>query len=143
DEARLLLLERQRTTAVLRVIDLESGNREVWSRRIRLWASKLAFSRASRQWQLLGWNDSGDLASVAGRIGEETASEEQWKSAGTDMNEIEPLALSNGNVLAIETRFISSRRAAGPLQLWAAAMIPPAMRSESQLWTIGRQGRAA
>jgi heat shock protein HtpX len=140
DRGRLLLLERHRTTAALRLVDLESGNREIWSRRVRIWAGALSISRLSNTWRLLGMNESGNLSSVVGRIGEDTASEEQWKSPGTGMSHVVPLAVSNGELLAVETRYASSLPTTG-LQLWAAAMTQSAPHSESQLWMIGRHGR--
>jgi hypothetical protein len=138
DEGRLLLLERQRTGAVLRVVNLERGSREIWSRPVALRAGSVSIDRSSNRWQLLGWNDAGDIVSVTGRIGEDATSEERWKSPGMAI-QLQPFAVSDRNVLAIETRSSSSRftRALGP---WAP-LIRPATGTESRLWTVGPESR--
>jgi len=141
DESRLLLLERQRTSTVLRLVDLEHQNREVWSRPVRVWSGRLSFSPVSRRWQILGWNESGEFAAVSGRIGEDTVSEQQWTSPDADNDEIEPLAVSHGRLVAVENRFMAGRTATGILRLWAAAMTPSMPMMESQLWLIGPKGR--
>src|SRR5439155_1194966 len=103
DETHLLLLEQQKTSSVLRLIDLEHQNRAVWSRPIHLLSRRLSFSRPSQRWQILGWNEAGDLAGVAGRIGDQAVSEQQWE---TDMDEIAPLTAWNGNVIVEESRLV-------------------------------------
>ena len=140
DETRLLLLERRKTSAVLRLIDMDQHNREVWSRQIPLWSGRLSFSRRSQRWQVLGWNEAGDLAGVDGRIGVDSVREQAWKTPGTETDEIEPLAVSNGTLIAVENRFVGGLPT-GALQLWAAAMMRSTPRSQSELWTIGPQGR--
>jgi hypothetical protein len=138
NDARLLLLERQRSAAVLRLLAFEgSGGREVWSRRLPLWAVRLSFDRASATWHVLGRDEADDVVRVSGRIGEDNVSEERWSGRGLADADIR--SVSNGAVLAIETRYTSSRLVNRLFGAWAPLM-PSVGRTESRFWSIEDSG---
>jgi Zn-dependent protease with chaperone function len=136
-DGRLLLLDRQRGAAVLRDIDLEHGNRELWSRRVPLWASRFSFSPSSNRWQLLGLDETGSFVSYTGRIGEDVSREGPWRLQDLQAGDAEPLAVSNGEVLAIETRSHSGSPAG--YGAWIPSFRPAAL-TQSRLWKVGAQG---
>jgi Zn-dependent protease with chaperone function len=138
-EGRLLLLERQRSATLLRLVDLERGGREAWSRRVPLWAVRLSFDGSSNTWHLLGWNDADDIVSVSGGTGGDHVREERWRAHGIE--DVNALSVSNGAVLALETQYRSSRLFDGTFRRWAP-LIEPAIRTESRFWTIGRQDQS-
>ena len=141
DEGRLLLLGRQRSATVLRVVDLESGNREVWSRRLPLWAVRLSFNRTSGAWRLLGWNDTGDIASVAGQVGQTAMREERWTVPASDVEGLETLAVSKGNVLTLETEYPPNPLGYGLFGRWTP-LIQPVPRTKSRFWAVGQHHRS-
>jgi heat shock protein HtpX len=148
EEGRLLLLERQRTGVVLRLIDLQSAAHEVWAKRVSMASGRLAVSPASGMWRLLGWDDEGNIASISGHVGEDAITEARWKSPASDTDEVEPLATSGPHLLAVENRStypgygygygpsttLGAARVA--LHTWAALMRSTSL-SETRLWTIG------
>ncbi len=138
DDARLLLLERQRSATLLRLLTLDGGGREVWSRRLPLWAVRLSFDRSTNSWYVLGRDDADDIIRVSGRISEDNVREERWSGLGIE--EADVRSVSNGAVLAIETRYTSSRFENRLLGVWAP-LIPPVGRSESRFWSIENSGR--
>jgi Zn-dependent protease with chaperone function len=138
DDARLLLLERQRSATLLRLLALDRVSREVWSRRLPLWAVHLSFDRATATWHLLGRNEADDIIRVSGRIGEDDVREEQWSGRG--LQDADVRSVSNGAVLAIETRYTSSRFENRLFGAWSP-LIPSVGRSESRFWSIDDNGR--
>ena len=77
-----------------------------------------------------------------GRIGAEEVSEQRWKSPSDGVNNLETLAVSNGEVLALETRYLTGPFDRGRLRVWAA-MMRSGLRTESRLWTVGGHGGSA
>ena len=139
DEGRLMLLERQRASAVLRVIDLAAGNRTVWSLPVSLRSWGLSVDRASRTWRVFGHAENGDLASAAGRIGERTIHEERWKSPADGGYGVQALAVSKGALLALETRYLGGLLDRTPFWYWTARQeFGP--RVESRFSTIDDRG---
>ena len=139
EEGRLLLLERQRSASVLRLIDLHQENRDVWSLRVPLSAADLLFDGASSEWRLLGWNEDRDIVSAAGTIGVDGVREERWKTPVEDIDNLEALSVSRGEVLALETQRRSRFPVSGP-SWWLAAMVQPSLRAESRFWTVSQNG---
>ena len=143
DEARLLLLDRQPEASVLRVVDLEGGGGEAWSRRVPLSSVHLSFARSSQRWRLLGWNEDGDIASVEGHVGDDASRETRWKPPESDVDNVQVLSVSGGgDVLAFETRYLSGLLASGALRR-RARLIQPWSRTEARFWALDQHGQSA
>ena len=139
-EHRVLLLDRQRSTSVIRAIDLDEGPRELWSRRVELSAARLSLDSVSEKWRLLGWNEDGDIVSVTGETGGTAVREERWKSPA-DIDVVDAIAVWRENVLALETRYRPWFFDSGPL--WRmASVFRPGSRSESRFWTLSAGQRS-
>jgi hypothetical protein len=142
DEGRVLLLDSQRGVSTLRVVDLEHAAREVWSRQVPYFAEHVGIDRASKRWQLLGWNADRDIVNVTGTIGGDDLNAESWRRHADDGAYLRPLAVADGQMLALETRSTSTwQRSATLVQL--AALVQREYRYESRFWVVRREGAAA
>jgi len=142
DAARLLLLDSQRGASTLRVVDLEHGAREVWSRQVPFFAEHVSVDRASMRWQLLGWNADRDIVSVTGAIGSDAVSEESWKRRTDDGAFVRPLAAANGLMLGLEMRSPALWRQSVTMVRFAM-LVQPEYHYESRLWSIRRESASA
>ena len=142
DEARLLLIERQRGASILRVVDLERPAADIWSRRLPFVAYRLSLDRSSRTWHLFGSSDTGDIVTASGTVGRDSVREGRWKRPAGDVLYLRALALSGDRVLALETRMSTPMSGSGPL-LKLALLVDSGYRTESRLWTIGDGGASA
>jgi Zn-dependent protease with chaperone function len=137
DEGRLLLLDRQRVTSVLRAVDLRGSPRKEWSLSVPVSWADLLFDPASGRWRLLGWND-GDIVSATGVVGDGNIHEERWTAPPRDINNVEALSISHGAVLALEShrrpRLLSGSR------LWRwAAILQEGYRKDSWFWSVSKR----
>jgi Zn-dependent protease with chaperone function len=139
DEARVLLVDSRRGTSTLRVVDLEQAGREVWSRQVPFYAEHVMVDRASRCWQLLGWNDNRDIVSVTGTVGRDEVNEESWKRRTDDGGYMRPLAVANNRMLALESKMSSAWRSS-LLLIRLATLMRQEYGAESRFWSIGRDG---
>ena len=136
-ESELLLLERHPRESVLRLVDL-ADRREVWTLKVPVRWADSSIVRASRRWRLLGHNADADIVSAEGHIGKPDIRQSQWKSP-VGIDHLEPLAVSSGNVIALETRH------SGPAEFMR--LLPwPALwslgRAKSSLWSLSDRGGA-
>jgi len=136
DEGRLLVLERVRNASVLRLVNLNDGSRTVWSRRLPLQYGRLSFDSASQAWHVAGWNGD-EVISVAGHIGSDDVREGNWDVSALDR--VRPLAVSNGNLLALETKRFSRSSGTG-LMGSLTGFVLPAPRDATRLATLSDRG---
>jgi Zn-dependent protease with chaperone function len=136
-ESELLLLERQSRESVLRLVDL-ADNREVWTLRVPVRWADLSIDRSTRRWRLLGHNADADIVSAEGHIGQPDIRQSQWK-APDGIDHVEPLAMSGGTVIALETRHAGTAGLMGLLP-WPASW--SLGRAESSLWRLSDRGAA-
>jgi hypothetical protein len=139
-EGRLLLLERRRRACVLHAVDLRGGNQGDWSLSVPVSWADLLFDTASGRWRLLGWND-GDIVSATGVVGDSQIHLERWKSPPRDIEYVEALSVSSGDVLALETTRGSGPLSGGRFWRWAA-ILQPDRRTESRFWTVSEHDRS-
>lgn len=135
-EGELLLLERQPRESVLRLIDLADGSREVWTLKVPVRWAALSIDRSSRQWRLLEQSAEAGFTSAEGQIGTPAIRQSQWKTPH-GIHGLQPLAISSGNVIALETRYAYMppfMRSLSFSYLWSM------QRSESSLWSLSDRG---
>jgi Zn-dependent protease with chaperone function len=137
DERRVLLLDRGRRASTLRVVDLDAGNVDVWSREVPVSGARLSFDRASARWRLLGWSGAAAIASVEGRVGSDGVRETRWTYPGLAPT-LQTLAVASGDVLALESRYRPHPLAAGLFGRWVT-MVQPGFHSETQFWSISQR----
>jgi Zn-dependent protease with chaperone function len=142
DEGRLLLVERQRSASMLRLVSLERAGADVWSRRLAFAAYRLSLDRSSKTWHLFGSSETGEIVVASGTIGRDNVHEARWTKPAGDVRYLRALALSSDRVLATETRMSSLMSGSGPL-LRLALLVESGYRTETRLWTIDGGGSAA
>jgi Zn-dependent protease with chaperone function len=136
-ESRLLLLERQQRVSVLRLVDLAEGHREEWSLNVPVLWPDLSIDASSRQWRLLGRDAANDVISAEGTVGATTLHQTHWKSPA-DAHHLQLLGMSDGNVIALESRHDYSAMRFFPL----IPFLSPLGRTESRLWRLNDRGAA-
>lgn len=143
DEARLLLLARQRSGTTLRLVSLENDSHELWTRRLPdLFATRLWFDEGTASWRLLGWNDEHDIVSAVGDLDGGVIREQRWTSPARGRDNIDLVAVSGSNALAIETDYVPGFLSRTRLWRWAPLVVP-ATQTESRLWMVRPQGSVA
>ena len=136
DEGRLLVFEREPGGSVVRLVDLEQHARSLWSRRIGLPGARVSFDAASKAWRVYGWSDDDDdIVSVAGTLGSDRTRESRWKPPAHKNSYTEALAVSQSNLLALETDYVvptTARSRIAELVGWRAPG-----HASYRLWTLG------
>jgi Zn-dependent protease with chaperone function len=136
DEGRLVVFERDRNGSVVRLVDLEKSARSLWSRRIDVQGNRVSIDPVSRTWHVFGWSDDDDeIVSLTGRLGSDRTSEARWKAPAHEHSFTEALAVSQGNLLALETDYVvpaSTRSGWSGIVGW-----PPPGHASYRLWTLG------
>ncbi|HEV3214575.1 MAG TPA: M48 family metallopeptidase [Vicinamibacterales bacterium] len=140
EEGRLLLLERQPHASVLRLVNLDAGDHDVWSLSVPLWWADLAIDRSSEQWRLLGWNAAGKIVSAEGHLGDDTVRQAEWQSPA-DSDDLDALGVSGGVVFALENHRLHSLIESEPLSTWVP-FLRPGSRTEPRLWRVDDSARS-
>jgi hypothetical protein len=133
DEGRLLVLDHDRTGSVVRLVDLTQNALSVWSRRLDWSVERLSFDHSSNAWRAVGWSDADDaIVSAAGTVRTDSINEAHWETPQGN-SYIQALAVSDRNLLAIETSNALSPVA--PLTQLTAWL--PRRRPSYRLWSLG------
>ena len=140
-ESRLLLLERQPRDSILRLVELSENNREMWALTLPVQWADLSIDRPSQKWRLLGRNADNDIVSAEGQIGTMGIRQSVWKRPN-DAHNLQLLAVSGGNVVALDTRYGYSATQAMQL-LPTLPFLWSMRRPESSLWRLTDRGAEA
>ena len=135
-ESELLLLERQSRESVLRLIDLAGAGREAWTLKVPVRWANLSVDRSSRRWRLLGNNGDGGIVRAEGEVGTPAIAQFSWKIP-SGVHDLQPLAVSDGHLIAVERRYHDSARIMRALpfpELWSFN------RATVLLWHLGNRG---
>jgi hypothetical protein len=134
DESRLLVLERRGEESVVRLLALDGGVVEVWSRTLPVAWARFRVEEGARRWRLIGRNGGSAILSASAGFDGSSASQEEWVSPGAFP--VVGIAVSGGDLLALETRLLGNWGRALPRWAWAFG---PSQRAEFALWTL-REG---
>ena len=106
DDDRLLLLDEDRGTARLRMIEIDRADTPLWSKEIQLSGVSASIGRDGRTWQLLGTTEAGEFARVTGSIDGGDAARETWPIAKTAGNgRLFPLVARESRLIVHKTSY--------------------------------------
>lgn len=137
----VMLLEADEAGTTLRTVKVDAVQATVWSQRVDdLVGPSLSVDRASRRWQVVGWNRERGIVRAEGSVGGGAVERRAWPAVHTRDAYIDAVATAGDGAIIVESTF--GRRPFDRLIASAAWMVLLQPFSfESRYWMLGPGGR--
>jgi Zn-dependent protease with chaperone function len=139
DDERLLLMNHDAETSILRVLSLTPSSKVVWEQATpRLYAPHLSADAATHRWQIVGSTPDSTVVRVEGVIGSTAAEERRWPSPAGRRGWVAAIDASGDEAFAVETNYDRGLLSRAGLWRWVTLFGLPT--PESRLWVLGADG---